>query len=308
MFRTNLLITEENLAWRRRQEFSPKIWCTSAKVRGSMLQYNFWDVFSLPPKGTPARVMNVNKCNWPARFRFSSPSACGARRVARILLAAERLAQELDDVLFLSKHRERDLQMYADVDPNPRPQGVSKIKEQQGPTFFCAQATSGRHLLFGPLFLFYFTFHYSFYIVIFLFFFLSHASSLPIPCLIFIFPFSLLRCTHTQPCFNFTYSCHLFINLHLLPCHFGSYRTIRFPHYFICHCIRKFYRILSTSIYFMLLVPSVLNPISTFLIWYSLVQPLWIFSVLTVTSLRSALFSVITQRAAVISYRRFGTT
>jgi hypothetical protein len=126
--------------------------------------------------------------------------------VARILLAADRPTQGLDVVLFLSKHRERDLQIYAGVDPNPRPQGVSQIKEQQRPTFFCAQATSGSHLLL-PLFLFYFTLH----CIIFLFFFLSYASSLPIPCLVFIFPYSLLCCTHTQPCFNFTYSCHLFL-------------------------------------------------------------------------------------------------
>jgi len=58
-----------------------------------------------------------------------------------------------------------------------------------------------------------------------------------------------------------------------------------FPHCFICHCTQMFYRILSTSIYSIHLVSSVLNPISTFSMWYSLVQPARISSALTVTSL-----------------------
>ena len=140
------------------------------------------------------------------------------------------------------------------------------------------------------------------------FFFLAYVSSLPIPFPIFIFPFSLLRCTDTQPCFNFTYSFNLFWNSLPPALSFWFILYNPFPHYFICYCIQTFYRILSTSIYFMYLVPSVLNPISTFLMWYSLVQPSWISSVLTVTSLRSALFWAITQLAVVISYWLYRTT
>jgi len=285
MFMKNLLIREENLAWIWRRDVSSKFWCASAKIPGGMLQYNFWDLLSLPPEGTPARVMNVNKCNWPARCCFSSPSAWGARRVARILLAADRPTQELDDILCLSKHRERDLQMYADVWIRSQDPRGFQDQRATASNFFCVQATSGRHLLFLPLTLFYFAFCYSFYIKISRLFSLSYISSLPIPFPIFIFPFSLLRFTDIQTCFNFTYSCYLFfLNSPPPALSFWFILYDPFPHYFICHRTQMFYRILSASIYSMYLVPSVLNPISTFVMWYSLVQPSKVSSVLTVTS------------------------
>jgi hypothetical protein len=188
------------------------------------------------------------------------------------------------------------------MDPNPRPQGFPRSKSNRAQPFFCAQATSGRNLLFCPFFFFYFAFYNSFYIIISLFFFLSYVSSLPIPFPIFIFPFSLIRYTHIQPCFNFRYSCHFFGNSPPPAPSFWFILYNPLPHYFICHCTQTFYRILPTSIYFMPFVPSVLNPVSTFLTWYSLVQPSWISSVLTATFLGSALFWAITQRAAVIYF------
>ena len=140
--------------------------------------------------------------------------------------------------------------------------------------------------------------HFGSYCTILFRFFLSHVSSLPIPFPIFIFPFSLLRFTNIQPCFYFPYSRHLFRNSPPPALSFWFILYNPFPRYFICHCTQTFYRILSTSIYFMHLVPSVLNPISTFLMWYSLVQPSRISSVLTVTFLLLEICSLLGYNAA----------
>jgi hypothetical protein len=148
-----------------------------------------------------------------------------------------------------------------DTGSEPKAPGVSKIKEQERPTFFLCT----RNFREAPFCLFFFLLHLLLFFLYYnfpIFFSYLNVSSLPIPFPILSSPFLYFVVQTSNP----VSTSHIYIYtiffeiLHLLRCHFGSYCTILFRiissvivfKCFIGFCPRPF---ISCTLYLQFLTP-----------------------------------------------------